>query len=142
MTLFRKTLYFPIYLYKELIPFRLIDKYIFSEFFKTFLGTLILLTGIMIISQVMDNLRNFINSKQPPYHIVLFLVFNSPKMIVAVIPPALMFSVCFVVGQFNVNKELVSIMAAGTSFYRATMTIFLTGFIMSIMVFFFRGIYC
>jgi lipopolysaccharide export system permease protein len=136
MTLFRKTLYFPIYLYKELIPFRLIDKYIFSEFFKTFLGTLILLTGIMIISQVMDNLRNFINSKQPPYHIVLFLVFNSPKMIVAVIPPALMFSVCFVVGQFNVNKELVSIMAAGTSFYRATMTIFLTGFIMSIMVFF------
>lgn len=136
MGLIRKTLYLPIYLYKELIPLKLIDKYIFSEFIKTFLGTVILLTGIMIISQVMDNLRNFINSKQNPYHIGLFLLFNTPKMIVAVIPPSLMFSVCFIVGQFNVNKELVSIMAAGTSFYRATLTIFVTGFIMSILVFF------
>ncbi len=127
---------FPRYLIKELIPLKLIDKYIFSEFIKTFLGTIVLLTGVMLISQVMDNLRNFINSKQAPYHIGLFLFYNTPKMILAVIPPSLMFSVCFIVGQFNVNKELVSIMAAGVSFYRATLTIFLTGFVMSVMVFF------
>ena len=135
MNTLKKILFFPKYLYKELIPLKLIDKYIFSEFIKTFLGTIILLTGVMLISQVMDNLRNFINSKQAPFHIGLFLLYNSPKMILAVIPPSLMFSVCFIVGQFNVNKELVSIMAAGVSFYRATLTIFLTGFIMSLLVF-------
>lgn len=128
---------FPKYLFKELFPPKLIDKYIFSEFIKTFLGTLILLTGIMLISQVMDNLRNFINSKQAPFHIGLFLIYSMPKMVIAVIPASLMFSVCFIVGQFNVNKELVSIMAAGVSFYRATLTIFLTGFLLSITVFFF-----
>lgn len=125
------------YLIKELFPPKLIDKYIFSEFIKTFIGTLVLLTGIMLISQVMDNLRNFINSKQAPLHIGLFLLYSTPKMIVAVIPPSLMFSVCFIVGQFNVNKELVSIMAAGVSFYRANLSIFLTGFLLSITVFFF-----
>lgn len=131
-----KILKFPIYLIKELFPPKLIDKYIFSEFIKTFIGTLILLTGIMLISQIMDNLRNFINSKQAPFHIGLFLMYSTPKMIVAVIPPSLMFSVCFIVGQFNVNKELVSIMAAGVSFYRSTMSIFITGFTLSILVFF------
>jgi lipopolysaccharide export system permease protein len=135
MNTLKKILFFPKYLYKELIPLKLIDKYIFSEFIKTFLGTIVLLTGVMLISQVMDNLRNFINSKQAPFHIGLFLLYNTPKMILAVIPPSLMFSVCFIVGQFNVNKELVSIMAAGVSFYRATLTIFLTGFTMSLLVF-------
>lgn len=75
------------------------------------------------------------NSKQPPFHIGLYLLYNLPKILVAVIPPSLMFSVCFVIGQFNVNKELVSIMAAGVSFYRSAMTIFLFGGVMWLFVF-------
>jgi lipopolysaccharide export system permease protein len=125
-----------LYLKKELFPPRLIDKYIFREFLGTFLGTIILLAGIMLISQIMDNMRSFLNSKQAPYHIGLFLLYNLPKILIAVIPPSLMFSVCFVIGQFNVNKELVSIMAAGVSFYRSALTIFLFGGFMWIFVFF------
>ncbi|MCB1141437.1 MAG: LptF/LptG family permease [Leptospiraceae bacterium] len=124
-----------LYLKKELFPPRLIDKYIFREFISVFLGTIVLLAGVMLISQIMDNMRSFMNSKQPPFHIGLYLLYNLPKILVAVIPPSLMFSVCFVIGQFNVNKELVSIMAAGVSFYRSAMTIFLFGGVMWLFVF-------
>ena len=119
----------------EYYPVRILDRYIFSEFLKTFLGTVIMLTGILMISLVMDNLKNFMASKEASYHIYLFIIYSIPKMTIAVVPPALMFSVCFVVGQFSVNKELVSAMAAGVSFYRFISTIIFFGIFMWLFVF-------
>ncbi|MCB1189796.1 MAG: LptF/LptG family permease [Leptospiraceae bacterium] len=121
---------------KRYFGFRLLDRYLFSEFIKTFLGTIVLLTGILIISSVMDNLKIFIASKEASYHIYLFLLYSIPKMVVWVIPSALMFAVCFVVGQFSSNKELVSIMAAGVSFYRTVRPLFLFGGLMWLFVLF------
>ena len=111
----------------EFFPIRILDKYLFSEFFYTFIGTVIMLVGILIISQVMDNMKTFIASKESTLHIYLFLFYNLPKMATLVLPMALMFSVCFVVGQFSTNKELVAAMAAGVSFYRIVTPIFVFG---------------
>jgi lipopolysaccharide export system permease protein len=119
---------------REYYPIRLLDKYLFSEFFKTFLGTLIMLTGILLISQVMDGQKVFIASKEKSYHIYLYLLFSIPRMIVMVTPPALMFAVCFVVGQFSANKELVSSMAAGVSFYRTVTPILFFGLLLSFVL--------
>jgi lipopolysaccharide export system permease protein len=121
---------------REYFPIRLIDKYIFSEFIKTFLGTIVLLTGILLISQWMDNQKSFSATKQPTYHLGLYMLYSIPKMITVIAPPALMFSVCFIVGQFQANKELVSIMAAGVSFYRAVSTMFFFGGFLWIFVLF------
>ncbi len=119
---------------KEYLPPRLLDRYLFGEFIKTFVGTMVMLTGILIISQVMDNLKVFLASKEASYHIYLFMFYSIPKMAVAVIPPALMFSVCYIVGQFSVNKELVSMMAAGVSFYRIVSPLIFFGGISWIVV--------
>ncbi|MEM7179992.1 MAG: LptF/LptG family permease [Spirochaetota bacterium] len=113
---------------------RLLDRYLFSEFLRTFLGTLLMLTGILMISLVMDNMKTFLASKESPYHAYMFLVYNIPRMAVLVVPPGLMFSVCFVVGQFNANKELVSMMAAGVSFYRTVAPLVLFGLLMWVLV--------
>ncbi len=121
----------------DYFPIRLLDKYLFSEFFKTFLGTLVMISGILLVSQITGNQKNFIASKEPNYHIYLFLLFKLPKIIIFAIPLSLMFSVCFVVGQFSSNKELVSSMAAGISFYRTVSPIiFFSGFM---WVFMFLG---
>ncbi|MCB1180258.1 MAG: LptF/LptG family permease [Leptospiraceae bacterium] len=122
---------------KDYFPPKLIHRYIFSEFFKTFIGSLIMLTGILLISVLMDNMKTFVASQQKPYHIALFLLYSIPKMLVVVASPSLMFSVCFVVGQFSVNKELVSIMAAGVSFYRSVSTLIFFGFFMWFFIIFF-----
>lgn len=127
------------YLFNKL-PIRLIDKYIFSEFIKTFIGTLIMLTGILLISQVMDNMKDFIASKESSTHIFLFLLYTIPKLISSVIAPALMFATCFIVGQFSSNKELVSIMAAGVSFYRIVSPLIIFGILMWFFVLFINEI--
>lgn len=57
---------------KEFFPLRILDKYLFGEFFKIFIGTVILLTGIMLLSLVNDNLRNFTATKAPRYHVASF----------------------------------------------------------------------
>ncbi len=120
----------------EFFPIRILDKYLFSEFFYTFIGTVVMLVGILIISQVMDNMKTFIASKESALHIYLFLFYNLPKMATLVLPMALMFSVCFVVGQFSTNKELVAAMAAGVSFYRIVTPIFVFGGFMWIFMLF------
>lgn len=120
----------------EFFPIRILDKYLFSEFFYTFLGTVIMLVGILVISQVMDNMKTFIASKESTIHIYLYLFYNLPKMATLVLPMALMFSVCFVVGQFSTNKELVASMAAGVSFYRIVTPIFVFGGFMWIFMLF------
>lgn len=120
----------------EFFPIRILDKYLFSEFFYTFLGTVIMLVGILVISQVMDNMKTFIASKESTIHIYLYLFYNLPKMATLVLPMALMFSVCFVVGQFSTNKELVAAMAAGVSFYRIVTPIFVFGGFMWIFMLF------
>lgn len=119
---------------KEYFPPKIIHKYIFSEFIKIFIGSLIMLTGVLLISLLMENMKLFVVTQKKELHIFLFLVYSIPKMVVAVVSPALMFSVCFVVGQFTVNKELVSMMAAGVSFYRAISTILFFGFCMWFIV--------
>jgi lipopolysaccharide export system permease protein len=115
---------------------RLLDRYTFKEFITVFLGTVFMLTMLLMVSVVMDNIKDFIASKESSDHIVLFLLYNIPKMVITIIPPALMFSVCFVVGQLNANKELVSMMAAGISFYRAVAPLFIFGIFIWLFVLF------
>ncbi|MBE7412095.1 MAG: LptF/LptG family permease [Leptospiraceae bacterium] len=119
---------------EEYFPLKILDKYLFGEFVKTFLGTLIMLTGILVISQVMDNLKVFLASKEASYHAYFFILYSIPKMAIAVIPPALMFSVCYIVGQFSVNKELVAMMAVGVSFYRIVSPLIFFGGVSWILV--------
>ena len=120
---------------KLLMP-RILDRYIFGEFFMTFLGTMVMLTGILIISLVMDHMQSFAMSNAETYHAVLFVLYSIPKVAVTISAPALMFAVCFVVGQFSVNKELVSMMAAGVSFYRIVTPIMVFGIVVWLSVLF------
>ncbi|MBM9590311.1 LptF/LptG family permease [Leptospira sp. 201903075] len=103
---------------KEFIPFRTLDRYLFLDFFKTFLGTLIMLTSMIVIYKFTDVMKYLVSSKVNQVHVYLHVLYSLPSMVDQVVAPALMFSVCFVIGQFSVNKELVAMMVAGVSFIR------------------------
>ncbi len=122
----------------EYFPIRILDKYLFSMFFSTFLGTMILLIGLFIFIQVNTDQKNFIASKESNINIYLYLLFKIPKIISIAFPISMMFSVCFIVGQFSSNKELVASMAAGVSFYRTVSPIIFFGIASWITLFFFN----
>ncbi|MCZ8155003.1 MAG: LptF/LptG family permease [Leptospira sp.] len=122
---------------QEFIPFRILDRYLFFDFLKNFLGTLILLTSMIVIYEFTNNMKYLVASKVDPTHVYLYILYSVPGMLVQVVSPALMFSVCFVVGQYSVNKELVAIMVAGVSFLRIITPILFFGFCVWIFMSFF-----
>lgn len=112
---------------KEFIPFRTLDRYLFLDFFRTFIGTLIMLTSMIVIYKFTDVMKYLVSSKVNQVHVYLHVLYSLPSMVDQVVAPALMFSVCFVIGQFSVNKELVAMMVAGVSFIRIITPILLFG---------------
>lgn len=122
----------------EFFPIRILDRYLFMEFFKTFLGTLLMLTVMIIVYEITNTMKYFVENKQNAMYAYLYIGYSIPSMMTQVISPSLMFSVCFVVGQFSANKELVSVMVAGVSFLRIITPILVFGFVMWLFVAFFN----
>ena len=75
-----------------------------------------------------------VSSKVEQSHVYLYILYSLPANTLQVVSPALMFSVCFVIGQFSVNKELVAIMVAGVSFIRIIMPILIFGIVIWILL--------
>ncbi|MCG9876222.1 MAG: LptF/LptG family permease [Leptospiraceae bacterium] len=119
---------------REYYPIRILDRYLFMEFFSTFIGTLLMLTAMILVYEITNNMKYFVESRESPVYTYLYIAYSIPSMVIQVISPSLMFSVCFVVGQFSANKELVSIMVAGVSFLRIVSLILAFGFFMWIFV--------
>ncbi|TGK37694.1 LptF/LptG family permease [Leptospira andrefontaineae] len=104
---------------EEFFPPRILDKYVFSEFVKIFIGALITLGFLALMSSYSDIKGDMASSKGGKIHGWLFILFRLPQMLIQYIMNiAILFSVSFTVGQFSANKELVAMMAAGISFRR------------------------
>jgi len=97
---------------------KILDRYIFFEFFRSFLGTLLLLTGIGVISKVMERLSVLIAYDGPFGDIIKYVYLNIPYIITIVGPTALMFAISFTIANFSKKKELAVIMTSGRSFRR------------------------
>ncbi|PJZ71384.1 LPS ABC transporter permease LptG [Leptospira perolatii] len=121
---------------EEFFPPRILDKYVFSEFFKTFLGTCLMITALIFLTTVNDNLKNISSTKAPKFHVWLYLLYSLPDIITTYsINMSLLFAVSFTIGQFSANKELVAMMSAGVSFHRIVAPIVFFGFSLWFIVF-------
>jgi lipopolysaccharide export system permease protein len=92
-----------------------------------FFGTWLMLTSMVFVYEVTNSMKYFISSKGASLHATSYLLYSIPHTSLQVIAPGLMFSVCFVIGQFSSHKELVSMMAAGISFRRIIKPIVIFG---------------
>lgn len=114
-----------------------LDRYLGGEFIKGFL--LALLGLLLVFLSVSINEAMKIESKQPRYLLYMHLLTSVPQLVVTITPAAIMFSVCFVVAQFTMARELVAIFAAGISFYRAVAVIFGFAFMLSLVLIAFQN---
>lgn len=115
-----------------------LDIYIGSEFLKSFALALAGLVMLMLLLNVLDQLRFEI--KGTPDRIALYLLYSVPQTISVMLPAALMFSVCFTVASFTMSREMIAILSAGISFYRGIATIFASGAVACIGLFFFQNL--
>ncbi len=102
---------------------RILDRYVFFEFLKSFLFSLIGLILLVLIARALGTFK--IETRQPRIHMYLYLLYSIPDSVAFVLPMAIMFAVCFVVAQFTVSRELVAMLSAGVSFYRIVLPIWI-----------------
>ncbi len=123
---------------KKLLPeISLMDRYIGSEIIKSFLTSLFGLVFMFMTFSVLDSLR--IETDQPKERLWMYLLYLIPQNTALVMPAALMFSVSYTVAQLTVSRELIAIHSAGISFYRALVTVFITGAVLSGILFLFQN---
>ncbi|MCS7205817.1 MAG: LptF/LptG family permease [Leptospiraceae bacterium] len=122
----------------RILRIKLIDAYLFSNFFRAFLFSLIGLVFVFVFINLLDYLR--IQTTQSRTLLYLAMVYSLPQIVVLVMPAAIMFSVTFVVSSMTYDREFLAIFSSGVSFYRAIISILIFSVFLSIFLFFFHNL--
>lgn len=117
---------------------QILDRYFFFEFLKYFMGAMVLLVGVSVISKTMERLPVFLEYKGPFIDILYYFYLIIPSFITIVGAPALMFAISFTVAYYAHNKELTVIMTSGRSFNRIMSPILIFTLLFSVGFFYFN----
>jgi lipopolysaccharide export system permease protein len=104
--------------------FRPLDRYVFGEFWKIFLGMSFGLPVLVVIIDLVDNLEKYLNRQIPRNDIALSYLYFLPESAFMVVPAAVLFATVFSVGSFTRHAEITAAKASGMSFYRLIVPIF------------------
>lgn len=103
---------------------RPLDRYVFSEFWKIFVATVIGFPLLLIIFDITDNLDKYLAQKLPPMNIALSYVYSLPDYMFMILPAGVLFATVFSIGSLTRHSEITAAKASGVSFYRFIAPIF------------------
>ena len=96
-----------------------IDWYIFKKFMGTFVASLVLIIGIVIIFDISEKIDDFVEKKAPLNAIIFDYYLNFIPYFVNMYSPMFVFiSVIFFTSKLAANTEIVAILSGGVSFHR------------------------
>ena len=103
---------------------RRLDRYVFAEFSKLFLVTMLGFPILLIISDLASRLEEYLNREIPWRDLALSYVYWLPDSAFMVVPAAVLFATVFTVGSLTRHAELTAAKASGISFARMSAPIF------------------
>jgi lipopolysaccharide export system permease protein len=103
---------------------RPLDRYVFAEFFKIFVATVVGFPLLLIIFDITDNLDKYLAQKLPPMNIALSYVYSLPDYMFLILPAGVLFATVFSIGSLTRHSEITAAKASGVSFYRFIAPIF------------------
>ena len=96
-----------------------IDWYIFKKFMGTFLASLVLIIGIVIIFDISEKIDDFVEKKAPLNAIIFDYYLNFIPYFINMYSPLFVFiSVIFFTSKLAANTEIIAILSGGVSFHR------------------------
>ena len=96
-----------------------IDWYIFKKFMGTFIASLVLIIGIVIIFDISEKIDDFVEKKAPLNAIIFDYYLNFIPYFINMYSPMFVFiSVIFFTSKLAANTEIVAILSGGISFHR------------------------
>jgi lipopolysaccharide export system permease protein len=103
---------------------RPLDRYVFSEFWKIFVATVIGFPLLLIIFDITDNLDKYLAQKLPTMNIAMSYVYSLPDYMFMILPAGVLFATVFSIGSLTRHSEITAAKASGVSFYRFIAPIF------------------
>lgn len=110
-----------------------LDRYVFSEWTRIFLGTAIGFPILVIIIDLTDNLQKYLGRNLSREAILLSYVYWIPDSMFMALPAAVLFATVFTIGALTRHSEITAAKASGISFYRLTIPIFVGAAMASVL---------
>jgi lipopolysaccharide export system permease protein len=104
--------------------FHPLDRYVFAEFTKIFVGTALGFPVLVTVIDLTDNLDKWLARNLPKGDIALSYVYGLPEAMYLVLPAAVLFATIFTIGALTRHSEITAAKASGISFYRLAVPIF------------------
>ena len=95
-----------------------LDRYVFSEFWKIFVGTALGFPILVVIIDLTDNLDKYLGRNLPRADIALSYLYWLPDSMFMILPAAVLFATVFSIGALTRHSEVSAAKASGISFYR------------------------
>ena len=98
---------------------RILDRYIMRKFIFTFLGSIVMIVGIIIIFDISEHIDDFVSRQAPLKAIVLDFYLNLIPYYVNMFSPLFVFiTVIIFTSRMAANSEFIAILSCGISFRR------------------------
>lgn len=110
------------------------DRYMFIEWLKVFFLTLFVFFGLLIISDMQDNLPDLLGFGANNEQIFRYYLIKIPSFVPVVLPMSFMVSLLFVLGQFHRNHEITAMRVAGFSLFKITRVLWLCGVLLAALL--------
>lgn len=96
----------------------IIDRYIMSEFLKTFFFSLLSFTALFVIINLIENLDRFLDRNIPVSRIIIYYLSGLPDTFLLTSPLSVLLASLFVTGKLSGQSELSALKSAGMSLHR------------------------
>jgi len=112
------------------------DRYIFSEWVKTFLLAMGLTLGLLLMEDMYDDLPDLLVYGASIMDVAWYYLVLVPSFLPIVLPLALMISVLFSLGNLHRNNEIIAMRACGLSLYKLTRSLWTMGIAFTFLLFY------
>ncbi|MGA2296735.1 MAG: LptF/LptG family permease [FCB group bacterium] len=117
----------------------ILDRYILKQLILTLLFSLIALSSIFVIVNLMENLDQFIDQHATIIIIIKYYVHFLPEILKLIAPIAMLISTLFSIGKFSNNNEITAMKSGGVSLYRIMIPISAFSIVLCFVQLYFNG---
>lgn len=113
---------------------RILDRYIMRKFLFTFLASIVMIVGIIIIFDISEHIDDFVSRQAPFKAIALDFYLNLIPYYVNMFSPLFVFiTVIIFTSKMAANSEFIAILSCGISFHRLLLPYMLSAFLIFVL---------
>jgi lipopolysaccharide export system permease protein len=119
---------------KQGLRMNILDRYFLREFLKPFVTCLFAFLLCMLVYDLYDNIKDFIEAETDLSKIIHYYIVLLPSWIVDIMPITLLLALLSVLSKFSKHGELTAMRASGLDFFRLMTPYFILGLCMAMQM--------